>query len=140
MKKCLIAAAFSLLAVFVGAVQASEIKTVYHINEGLEQAANGLRNIRNHLDADPSAKIVVVTHSKGIDFLLDGAKDKNGNPFDVTVQALKDRKVEFRVCRNTFSSRKIAEGTVIPEAKIVPSGVAEIARLQAKEGFVYLRP
>jgi intracellular sulfur oxidation DsrE/DsrF family protein len=26
------------------------------------------------------------------------------------------------------------------EAKIVPSGVAEVARLQAKEGFMYLKP
>jgi intracellular sulfur oxidation DsrE/DsrF family protein len=26
------------------------------------------------------------------------------------------------------------------DAKIVPSGVSEIARLQAKEGFVYLKP
>ena len=26
------------------------------------------------------------------------------------------------------------------EAKIVPSGVAEVARLQAKEGYAYIRP
>jgi intracellular sulfur oxidation DsrE/DsrF family protein len=26
------------------------------------------------------------------------------------------------------------------DAKIVPSGVAEVARLQAKEGHVYLKP
>jgi len=26
------------------------------------------------------------------------------------------------------------------EAMIVPSGVAEVARLQAREGFVYLQP
>lgn len=29
---------------------------------------------------------------------------------------------------------------VVMEAKIVPSGVAEVARLQAKEGFAYLKP
>jgi hypothetical protein len=29
---------------------------------------------------------------------------------------------------------------VIPEATIVPSGVAEIGRLQAREGYVYLKP
>jgi intracellular sulfur oxidation DsrE/DsrF family protein len=29
---------------------------------------------------------------------------------------------------------------VMMEAKVVPSGVAEVAKLQAKEGFVYLRP
>lgn len=122
------------------AAAADGIKVVYHINAGIEQAVNGLRNIRNHLDADPTAKIVVVTHSAGIDFLLDGAKDKNGNPFDAIVQGLKAKNVEFRVCRKTLESRKMSESLVIPEASIVPSGVAEVARLQAKEGFVYLRP
>jgi hypothetical protein len=29
---------------------------------------------------------------------------------------------------------------VIPEATIVPSGVAEIGRLESKEGYVYLKP
>ena len=30
----------------------------------------------------PTAKIVVVTNGSGIEFLLDGAKDKNGNPYE----------------------------------------------------------
>jgi intracellular sulfur oxidation DsrE/DsrF family protein len=29
---------------------------------------------------------------------------------------------------------------LLPETKLVPSGVVEIGRLQAKEGFVYLKP
>jgi intracellular sulfur oxidation DsrE/DsrF family protein len=115
-------------------------KVVYHINEGVEKAAAALRNVRNHLDAEPKAKIVVVTHGPGIDFLLDGAKDKNGNPFDVTVDTLKESGVEFRVCNNTLVTRKIDKSKVIPQASIVPSGVAEIGRLQAKEAYVYLKP
>jgi intracellular sulfur oxidation DsrE/DsrF family protein len=115
-------------------------KVVYHVNEGTEKSAAALRNIRNHLDAEPAAKIVVVTHAAGIDFLLDGAKDKNGNPFDATVDTLAARGVEFRVCRNTLDGRRIDPKLVIPQATIVPSGVAEIGRLQTREGFVYLKP
>lgn len=115
-------------------------KVVYHVNEGVDKAVPALRNIRNHLDAEPKAKIVVVTHGPGIDFLLDGAKDKNGNPFDVTVDTLQAQSVEFRVCNNTLVTRKIDPKKVIPQASIVPSGVAEIGRLQATEGFVYLKP
>jgi hypothetical protein len=115
-------------------------KVVYHVNEGVDKAVPALRNIRNHLDAEPKAKIVVVTHGPGIDFLLDGAKDKNGNPFDATVDTLQAKGVEFRVCNNTLVTRKIDKGQVIPQASIVPSGVAEIGRLQAKEGYVYLKP
>jgi intracellular sulfur oxidation DsrE/DsrF family protein len=36
--------------------------------------------------------------------------------------------------------RHIDRSRVIPEAKIVPSGVAEIGRLESKEGYVYLKP
>ncbi len=123
-----------------GKAAAEPVKVVYHINEGLEQAANGLRNIRNHLSADPKAKIVVVTHFNGVDFLLDGAKDKNGNPFDAAVDDLSLKGVEFRVCNFTLQGRKIDRSRVHSEAKVVPSGVAEIGRLQAQEGFVYLKP
>jgi len=48
--------------------------------------------------------------------------------------------VEFRVCNFTLTSRNIDRKLVHPEAKVVPSGVAEVARLQAREGFVYLKP
>jgi intracellular sulfur oxidation DsrE/DsrF family protein len=72
--------------------------------------------------------------------MLDGAKDRNGNPFDASIQDLKSKGVEFRLCNNTLVSRKIDRSKVIPDVSIVPSGVAEAARLQAKEGFVYLRP
>lgn len=116
------------------------VRVVYHVNDGNAQALNALRNIRNHLAADPSAKIVVVTHAAGIDFLLDGAQDANGAPFEATVQELKGKGVDFRVCRFTLERRKIDPKKVIPEASIVPSGVAEVSRLQYKEGFAYLRP
>jgi uncharacterized protein len=120
--------------------QPQSVKAVYHINQGLEQATNGLRNIRNHLSADPRAKITVVTHAAGIDFLLDGAKDRNGNPYDAIVQDLVSQGVDFRVCNFTLETRKIDRSRVIPEATIVPSGVAEIARLQANEHYVYVKP
>jgi len=115
-------------------------KVVYHVNEGVEHAPQVLRNIANHLDAEPGTKIVVVTHGPGIDFLLEGAKDKNGNPFDAAVDTLQARGVDFRVCNNTLTSRHIDPKKVIPEATIVPSGVAEIGRLESKEGYVYLKP
>jgi intracellular sulfur oxidation DsrE/DsrF family protein len=72
--------------------------------------------------------------------MLDGAKDRNGNPFDATIQDLKSKGVDFRLCNNTLVTRKIDKSKVIPEVDIVQSGVAEAARLQAREGYVYLRP
>ena len=99
-----------------------------------------MNNIKNHLDASPKDKIVVVTHGPGINFLLSDAKDSQGREFSGQVSALAGRGVEFRVCNNTLSTRKIDANKLLMETSIVPSGVAEVARLQAKEGFVYLKP
>lgn len=122
--------------------QAAEdvIKTVYHLSEGIPQASRAVANIRNHLAADPTAKIVVVAHGLGIDFLLQGATNQMDQPFAGAIADLSNQGVEFRVCNNTLTARKIDPNRVVMEAKIVPSGVAEVARLQAREGFVYLRP
>ena len=137
---CLLAVALSAGQAVAGDAGDDREKVVYHINDS-DNAGAALRNIGNHLDAtDGKARIVVVTHAKGIDFLLDGAHDKNGNPYSIPVEKLKDRGVDFRVCAITLKTRNIDPKKVVPEAKIVPSGVAEIGRLQAREGFVYLKP
>ncbi len=140
-RRTLLAAAACLLLP-VSSLHADEpVKAVYHFTQGVEEAARGLNNIRNHLDADPNAKIVVVSNGKeGVAFMVDGAVDHNGKPFAERIAALASRGVEFRVCNNTLTAFKIPRESLVMEAKIVPSGVAEVARLQAKEGFAYLRP
>ena len=129
-----------LLGLFVAGMAFAQIKVVYHLSEGIPQASRAIGNIRNHLAADPTARIVVVTHGLGIDFLIDGATNQLDQPFAGSISDLANKGVEFRVCNNTLVSRKISADKLVMEAKVVPSGVAEVARLQAKEGFVYLRP
>ena len=115
-------------------------KVVYHVNDTGAQASNALRNIGNHLEVNPKAHIVVVTHAQGVDFLMDGAKDRNGNPYNIQVEALKAQGIRFEVCDITLRNRKLTRSHFIPEATFVPSGVAEITRLQQREGYAYLRP
>lgn len=128
------------LSLCLSSAQAQDIKVAYHVNTGIDTTAAILGNVRNHLNADPTSKIVVVTHGAGIDFLLDGAKDNKGREFSGMVSDLSSKGVQFRVCNNTLTSRNIDSNKVSMDAKIVPSGVAEVARLQAKEGYAYLKP
>ena len=118
----------------------AEVRVVYHLNEGLAQASRAMTNIRNHLEADPEVKIVVVSHGAGLDFLLDGAVGPNGQPFAGTIADLTNKGVRFAACNNTMQNRKITRDRLVLEAVVVPSGVAEVARLQSREQFVYLRP
>jgi uncharacterized protein len=115
-------------------------KVVYHISNTEQQTKLALQYIRNHLEVNPKAHIVVITHAFGVDFLREGARDKNGNPYNVPVEELEFRGVRFLVCGITLRERKMKQTQFIPEAKFVPSGVAEITRLQQREGYAYLRP
>ena len=115
-------------------------KVVYHISNTEEQTKLAMQYIRNHLEVNPKAQIVVITHALGVDFLREGLRDKNGNPYNVPVEELDFRGVRFLVCEITLRERNMKRSEFIPEAKFVPSGVAEIARLQQREGYAYLKP
>ena len=114
-------------------------KVVYHVNDSAD-AKGAMRNAMNHLNASPKAKIVFVTHSKGVDFLFDGATDKDGNPYSVNVEALQAKGVQFDVCANTLKGRKLDPSKLLPGMVIVPSGVAEVSKLQITEGYAYIKP
>ena len=140
MRTLLAATAFAAASLGAAAAPGDPVKVVYHMNEDVDRAPQALRNVRNHLSVDPKAKIVFVSHAAGINFLMKDAKDKNGNPFDVTVQDLKSKGVEFRVCEITLKSRNIDRSKLIDDVTYVPSGVAEVSRLQIQEGYAYLKP
>ena len=112
---------------------------VYHIDDMSLQALKGLRNIRNHLDVDPAAKITVVTHALGVDFLLEGQKDVNGSLFAGPVSALAARGVKFEICEITLKNRSMKREQFIQEAEFTPSGVVRLAKLQ-KQGAAYIKP
>ncbi len=114
-------------------------KVVYHINDTQSQALATLRNIRNHLDTDPTAKVTVVTHALGVDFLMEGKADPNGAPYAATVSALVNRGVKFEVCEITLRNRNFKREQFIQEADFTPSGVVRITKLQLA-GHAYLKP
>ena len=130
----------SILALSLAASAAwAQEKVVYHFDSGLSQATKGLRNIYNHLEGDPKAKIVAVAHADGVDFLMEGAKDRLG-PFDARVQDLMGKGVTFQVCEITLRLRNLKKDQFILGVEYVHSGVQQITHLQQKEGYAYLKP
>lgn len=129
----------------------ADVACLYHCDFGdpkrLLQMAT---NIDNHLsvyDADPfKLKIVVVAHGQGIKpFLADfeGTPWKaDPTPPDVFTRFADLAKVgvEVYLCQITFRNNKIdlAKARSDSFIKLVPSGVATVAALQAK-GFAYIK-
>jgi uncharacterized protein len=136
--KLLIAIAPFLIA-SISSLAIAQDKVVYHINDTATQATAALRNIGNHLDIDATTLITVVTHAQGVDFLMDGAKDKSNSPFAGAVAALRNRGVKFEVCEITLKNRGLKKEQFIQEAEYTASGVVRIAKLQG-QGAAYIKP
>jgi uncharacterized protein len=124
---------------FASGLAAAQDKVVYHVSDTEAQALGALRNVRNHLDTDPTAKITIVAHALGVDFLMEGAKDKNGSPYAGPVSALKSRGVNFEICEITLANRNLKKDQFLQEADFTPSGVVRITKLQL-QGHAYIRP
>jgi intracellular sulfur oxidation DsrE/DsrF family protein len=141
MRNVLVTLAFFVLNSLFSMVAAQD-KVAYHFDDSIVQATRGLRSVRNHLDAAPDTKIVVVAIGSGIDFLLEGAKDKaNLNiEYAAWVSDLKTRGVKFEVCEITLRSRELKKEQFILDADFTPSGVARIAQLQSREHYGYIKP
>lgn len=128
-------------------------KVVYHINyDDPKQQAGALRNIQNHINAvgAENLDLKVVMHGNGLALLLypdakANTKMKMANADDqmqAKISGLKDQGIEFQVCANTLKGRKIdMEHDLydVSKADIVPSGVAQLAILQA-QGYAYIKP
>ena len=117
-------------------------KVVYHVNtDDAKTLKAALGNIQNHINAvgKDNIEVKVVMHGDGLELL----KIANTNPdMQSKVVNLKTQKVEFEVCNNTLVGRKINYKNDlfdVSEKDIVPSGVAELARLQ-QQGYVYIKP
>lgn len=120
-------------------------KVVYHINypggENGKKYHGALRNIQNHINAvgKDNIEVKVVMHGNGLG-LLQLAKDDLKLQSSVT--NLKTQNATFNVCSNTLRGRKIDKDKDLFEVfddDIVPSGVAELSRLQGM-GYTYIKP
>lgn len=129
-------------------------KVVYHINyDDPKKQAGALRNIQNHINAvgADNLDLKVVLHGNGLALLLEPdsldklKKFKHANADEkmtAKVTDLKGQGVSFHVCANTVRGRKVDLETDlydVDQKDIVPSGVAEVAKLQM-EGYSYIKP
>lgn len=120
-------------------------KVVYHINynggEDSKAYKGAMRNIQNHINAvgAENLDVKVVLHGNGLGLLM-AAKDDS--TLQTAVGSLKGQNVGFQVCNNTLKGRKISYSDDLYdvwEEDIVPSGVAELSRLQ-QMGYTYIKP
>jgi hypothetical protein len=116
-----------------------EDRVVYHVDDA-SNARWAMLLARAHFGQNAQAKVVIVAHGAGVDFLLEDAEDSKGNPYDPAIRELMAQGAEFRICEATLGARNIPADSVLEGVVKVPSGAYEIARLQSREGYAYLKP
>jgi intracellular sulfur oxidation DsrE/DsrF family protein len=148
----LLAAVIGMMSVASAADRYEKQKVVYHVNYyGAKKQAGALRNIQNHINAvgADNLDLKVVMHGNGVAMVMDPdylseTKMKEANATDemqARIAGLKQQGVNFNICANTLKGRQIPMDALYDttEADIVPSGVAELAHLQA-QGYTYIKP
>ena len=143
---CLIlAGAFATVADAQDTERYGKQKVVYHINyDGGPESKKyigAMRNIQNHINAVGAENIdvKVVMHGNGLGLLMSA---KDNDQVQTAVSSLKGQNVGFQVCNNTLKGREISYSDDLYdvwEDDIVPSGVAELSRLQ-QMGYTYIKP
>lgn len=109
-----------------------EDKAVYHVDDP-DAAPLALGNIANHLTVSPQAKITLVANGKGIHMLVAG-------DYSTSIANLQAKGVRFVACNNSMRGAHISASQLVPGAVIVPSGAAELSRLQNQEHYAYIKP
>lgn len=118
-------------------------KVVYQNNGGYPDAHSYFDHLLRHLGAHLAAtggkvEIRVVSFGEGVKLFQMAKTDA---ALAAGIDKLRDKGVRFLVCRNTMRVQNLTPADLykVEPADVVPSGVAEIARLQGM-GFVYIRP
>ena len=109
--------------------------------EIMNLALNNATNIfEYYLKKGEPVEINIVTFGPGLHMLRDTS------PVRDRIKQLKDLafpgKIEFSACNNTKQAMEKREGqsiAILPEARLVPSGVVTLTELQ-EEGWSYVRP
>ena len=118
-------------------------KVVYQNDGGLPDSnayfERLLRNIGNHIQAvGGKVEIRVVDFGEGVKPFVAAKTDAT---LAAKIDALKTKGVKFLICHNTLEGMKLKPSDLygVSADDVVPSGVAELARLQG-QGFVYIHP
>ncbi|WP_018075782.1 DsrE family protein [Novosphingobium nitrogenifigens] len=118
-------------------------KVVYQNDGGGPDAKAYFQRLLHHIGAHIAAtngqvEIRVVNFASGVQLFVMAREDAD---LAKAIDGLRAKGVRFMICHNTLAGMKLTPADLygVKDEDVVPSGVAEIARLQGL-GFVYIHP
>lgn len=133
----------ALAALFVASIANAEThKLAIHVDQNdpavMNLALNNAENVKSYYQGKgDDVKVEVVAYGPGLNMYLENS------PVKARLETLgMDDSFQFSACGNTYKkmSKKAGKDLVLlPESKMVPSGVVRLMELQG-EGYAYIRP
>lgn len=112
------------------------MSTVFHFSSDASVQKHAIANVSNLLadDTIDLGTVALVANGAGIK-LLSTADSKSPDE----VGGLVERGVEIKACQNSMDAFDLTKSDLIDGVEPVPSGVGELTKLQAKDGFAYIK-
>lgn len=94
----------------------------------------GTHSRRRFLElAGTGTAVALVANGVGVKLLTTDSTEAE------TVKSLAERGVAFKACHNSMNRLDYAKADLLPGVEVVPAGVGELTKLQARDGFAYIK-
>ncbi len=111
------------------------MSTVFHYSSGEEEQGHAVANVANLLNDDSTntETVALVANGNGVKLLTTDSTvaDK--------VNSLVKKGVKFKACSNSMKKLDYAKKDLLSGVEVVPAGVGELTKLQAKKGYAYIK-
>jgi len=98
-----------------------------------------LAQVARHHAFNPDIETRVILIGNGVKPALEGAKDANGGQYSAQMEQLMASGTRIFACEATLNYYNLTEDDLAFGVETVPSGVAALGRLQAREGWGYIK-
>ena len=111
---------------------AVHLDSITHINRAIRQ-------VERLVDAHPGTPVRLILIASAVEPALEGAMDKNGGLYSAQLEQLLAKGVGIFACETTLISLSKRPEELTFGVDTVPSGIAELARLQLESDYAYLK-
>ena len=111
------------------------MSSVFHFIEGDDYQKHAVANVANLLNdgSTDTETVALVANGVGVKLLTTDSTEAE------TVKSLVEKGVTFKACHNSMNKLNYAKSDLLSGVEVVPAGVGELTKLQAKKGYAYIK-
>lgn len=130
--------AFLMLSSSTRSAEAEAPGVVFHLDSEIKMNRM-LAQVARHHAFNPDITTHVILIAEGVKPAIEGAEDANGGEYSAQMEQLMASGIRIFACEATLNYYNLTEDDLAFGVETVPSGVAALGRLQARERWGYIK-